>query len=487
MSDVQDVDVKDQQNLVPEKIYTPKRFQFDDKLDFDERPIDLALDSREFPNGVIRKVIIKKGGESMRKELGSVSEHFRINYKLFIAPTSKENEDQPLKLFQQNEPDTFLDVVPAKEEKLKALEMVLPTMREGETAHVFASHHYGFGNLQYTASDGSTLPEYTNLIVEVELVKIAGDEIVPGKSSAILKSVLNRSDKYGGPQIGAKFSATIKTQIGDQEVDRLEINDGIFGIDPLLENCYFKCLKSMHVEEFSRFEIRSGYYTEKFGSIGQNNFVTCQIELKSIEKKPALDSPYLTKLEKMVHIQELVNKATAFIKSGSKIELEASTHIFKFACNKAKYLKADSAESECEESDDDENSKDKIDTKIKNYDELKQFGDLKSAVYFKALANLSLTYIKRKKLRKSTTWVDRALDVQPSNVKLLLRNVNTHLILKNPTVAEKFLKTALEIDPENKDALAIQSRCTAIKSACEQEIKDSFKNVFSKMKSVTPT
>ena len=39
MSDVQDVDVKDQQNLVPEKIYTPKRFQFDDKLDFDERPI----------------------------------------------------------------------------------------------------------------------------------------------------------------------------------------------------------------------------------------------------------------------------------------------------------------------------------------------------------------------------------------------------------------------------------------------------------------
>ena len=74
----------------------------------------MALDSREFPNGVIRKVIIKKGGESMRKELGSVSEHFRINYKLFIAPTSKENEDQPLKLFQQNEPDTFLDVVPAK-------------------------------------------------------------------------------------------------------------------------------------------------------------------------------------------------------------------------------------------------------------------------------------------------------------------------------------------------------------------------------------
>ena len=123
----------------------------------------------------------------------------------------------------------------------------------------------------------------------------------------------------------------------------------------------------------------------------------------------------------------------------------------------------------------------------KNDDELKQFEDLKSAVYFKALANLSLAYIKRKKLRKSTTWVDRALDVQPSNVKLLLRNVNTHLILKNPTVAEKFLKTALEIDPENKDALAIQSRCTAIKSACEQEIKDSFKNVFSKMKSVTPT
>ena len=86
---------------------------------------------------------------------------------------------------------------------MPAIETVVTTMDEGEVSRFYASHHYAFGEHSYTSKHGVTIPAFSNVIVEVTLVRILGSNIYKDINKIFYKRVIKESNSYGAPCPGS--------------------------------------------------------------------------------------------------------------------------------------------------------------------------------------------------------------------------------------------------------------------------------------------
>ncbi|MES1904382.1 MAG: FK506-binding protein 5 [Paramarteilia canceri] len=367
-----------------------------------------------------------------------------------------------------------------RESFIPAISKLVVTMNEGQCARVFATHHYGFQHLDYSTSDGSVIPPYSNLILEVRLVRNFGQSILPGRSTYIMKRILQESKEYFSPKIGSLCTCHIKTYINNTIIKEETLSNFRFGTLLSMTHGLFKALKTMAQGEIAKFHVNSIYAYGKTGnsqlSIPPNQNLLYKVELLSL--KDEFDFHKADSEETFQYLQKLLEEANSILISNEESAPLTAGHIYKFIEKKSKHLSTSkvSSDDEINLSDDDMSENTNQDSKTDEHPEMKQ---KKENILFRSYSNLSLIYIKRQKFSKAKDNLLKALKIQPNNVKLLLRLSDVMYRTNDLEDALKTTRKVLEMEPSNTIAKSIFEKCTKMQSKIKVEMRSAWSKAFS--------
>ncbi|KAK6637332.1 hypothetical protein RUM44_007747 [Polyplax serrata] len=331
---------------------------------------------------------------------------------------------------------------------IKAWDIGVATMKKGEVAVLTCKPEYAYG------ANGSPpkIPPNSTLIFEITLIDWMAENISKKNDNGILRTIITPGKDYATPKEGALVEVHLT---GSYQDEVFEDRDVSFNLG---EGSEFNVIKGIEIallqfkkEEKASLEIISKYAFKEEGhkeyGIPPNATVTYVVELKSFEKTKATWD--MDAAEKLTQTKLLKEKATNYFKA-EKYSLAA-----KLYKNMLQYVEEDVGFS------DDENKE-------------------RQALLLAGRLNLGLSYLKLDQHLKAKIECDKALELDPNNVKGLFRRGQASLNMSEPEAAKLDFEAVIRLEPGNKLAANhISMCCNKIKQQRERE-KKLYANMFEK-------
>ncbi|XP_052800902.1 peptidyl-prolyl cis-trans isomerase FKBP4-like [Mya arenaria] len=309
---------------------------------------------------------------------------------------------------------------------IRGFELAVLTMKPGERSLIFIKPEYGFGK-----SVPPSVPLDTDILFDIEIIKVECADISSEQDKSVLKKVLVRGKGLLHPSNGCPVELHIKGKCGkrvfmDKDV-KFKMGEGSseeHGLPPFIE----RYLKHWKTGEEARvfFAARQAFGQEgceKY-DIGPNKDLTFWINMKQIERvKEYWEMDYKEKMDKSVEYKEIGEK---HFKGG---EYELATTIYE---KMLEYVQDDL------EGEDEERRRDLV-----------VFGNLR----------LAKAYLKVEKNSKARDCCDKALTFDENNLKAYLRRGMANFADGEYETAKKDFQKVLEIEPQNKPAKDQIDKC----------------------------
>ncbi|KAK7864395.1 hypothetical protein R5R35_010986 [Gryllus longicercus] len=310
---------------------------------------------------------------------------------------------------------------------IKAWDIGVATMKKGELAVFSCKSEYAYGE------NGSPpkIPPNATLIFEIEVLDWQGEDLSQKKDGGILRYQIEAGEGYATPNDGAAVEVHLT---GKYQDNVFEDRDVIF---PLGEGSEYgvcegleRALEKFKKGEKSRILLKSKYAFKKDG-------------------KPEFNIPSNADIEYVVH---LINFEKA--KESWSLDTDGKLEQAKFFKEKGtNYFKAG-----------------KYTLAAKMYKNIITFMEFESGfegekdVQRKSLLlaghlNLAMCYLKLDEHIEARDNCDKALDLEPTNLKGLFRRGQAYLAMGEPERAKVDFEMVLKLEPSNKAAASHVVMC----------------------------
>jgi FKBP-type peptidyl-prolyl cis-trans isomerase len=330
---------------------------------------------------------------------------------------------------------------------IKGWDQGVATMKKGELALLTCKSEYAYG----ASGSPPKIPPNATLQFEVELLSWTDEEDVsPTKDRGVLKKLLQEGDASGWetPREEAKITVKLSGKVLDgPEFEPEHTAEYVIGEEQIGEGLE-AAISSLKKGQKARFTIKPQYAFGAHGDpargIPPNATVVYEIELIDFAKEK--ESWDMSPEEKMVAALKRKDDGNELFK------------VSKFKRAVKKYKKALTF----------------LDAEYGMTDEQKvKAKELKLPLYL----NLAACKLSTKEYTEVLEDCKKALDIDPNNVKGLLRQAKANVELDEWDAAHKGFTRALELDPNNADVKREQARLK--KKIADQTAKD--KKVFGGM------
>ncbi|XP_022105705.1 peptidyl-prolyl cis-trans isomerase FKBP4-like [Acanthaster planci] len=330
---------------------------------------------------------------------------------------------------------------------IKGWDLGVATMRRGEVCVLTCSPEYAYGK-----NGQGKIPADATLVFEVELFDWSGEDLSDDKDGGIIHRVITVGKGFDKPKEDSSVTVHIVGKHGDTVFDERDVSFVIGeGSEHNLPKGLEKGIQEMLNEETAQFTIKPKY---GFGSKGCAEWnvppdatIKYQVTLSNLVK--AKESWEMDHDEKLSAAEKSKAKGTEYFKAGNyKKAIKQYTKILDYLDSYPDIPEEQKA----------------------SYKELVLAGHL----------NLAMAYIKNKDNAEAVKSCDKALKVDPDNVKGLFRRGQANLAMSDPILAKKDFNRVVELDPENKAAKNQVTICLhQIKQAAQKE-KRLYSNMFEK-------
>ncbi|KAL0273021.1 UNVERIFIED_CONTAM: hypothetical protein PYX00_005798 [Menopon gallinae] len=396
-----------------------------------------AVDVTPNQDGGVLKEIIKEGeGDAVPAAGCNVFVHYEGKLTDGTVFDSSKSYAQPF------------EFTLGRENVIKAWDIAIATMKKGEVAILTCKPDYAYGDVEV-----KNIPKNSTLIFEVTLIDWIPGDISKDKDGGILKlKTYERGKGYSPPNDGAVCTVHL---IGEHEGKVFEDREVKFnmgeGCEEGIVEGVERALKNFRKGEKSVVELKPKYAFKEEGNpelgVPPNATVQYTIELKDFEQ-PARSWDMTTE-ERIAQAKLLKEKATNYFKA-NKYNMA-----IKFYSQVTDYVNSN-AGSPGEESEDEK------------------------ALLLAARLNLGLVHLKLNQCYEAKMECDKALELDPQNVKGLFRRGQAYLEIGEPEKAKADFEAVLKIEPTNKLAASqIVACCNKIKQHREKE-KKIYSNMFEK-------
>ncbi|XP_061678000.1 peptidyl-prolyl cis-trans isomerase FKBP4 [Syngnathoides biaculeatus] len=335
-----------------------------------------------------------------------------------------------------------------KGQVIKAWDIGVATMKEGELCQFICKPEYAYGS----AGSPPKIPPNATLVFEVELFDFRGEDLTEDEDGGIIRRIITRGQGYAKPNEGASVEVSVEGscegRVFDERELKFEVGDGdSHGLPAGVE----KAIMAMEQGEVSLFYIKSKY---GFGDTGSSKYnipsgalLQYKIKLTAFEKaKESWEMNASEKLEQSVVVKE---KGTQYFKEG------------KFNQASVQYKRIVSwLENESGLSEEEENKA--------------------KALRLAAHLNLAMCYLKLKEPNQALENCNKALELDKSSEKALFRRGEALSGMKEFDKARDDFQRVVQLYPSNKAAKSQIVLCQ--KQIREQHEKDkrTYANMFQK-------
>lgn len=365
--------------------------------------------------------------------------------KVFVHYTGKLTNGT---VFDSSRDRDVFEFTLGKGDVIKAWDIGVASMKKGEKCILICKPEYAYG----FAGSPPKIPPSSTLIFEVELLQWKHEDVTPNKDGGVLKALIKKGEGYSKPNDDATVEVDLIGRYNDTVFEKRVAN---FSLDEASDHGITKgleiAIKSMQKNESATFELSPNY---AFGKEGKSEFnipsdanIEYDITLKSFENPK--ESWNMTSEEKLEQSEFVKNKGTNYFKSGKyDIALKYYKKIIKYLEN---------------ESDLDE-EKDK----------------LKKSLLLAGYLNTAACHLKLEDYIEARKNCDKALNMDPKNIKALFRRGQALMGVKEFEAAKTNFKSVIDLDPSNKAAQQQTAVCTVkVKQILEKE-KQTYRNMFEK-------
>ncbi|XP_061138189.1 peptidyl-prolyl cis-trans isomerase FKBP4 [Syngnathus typhle] len=335
-----------------------------------------------------------------------------------------------------------------KGQVIKAWDIGVATMKEGEMCQLICKPDYAYGS----AGNPPKIPSNATLVFEVELFEFRGEDLTEDEDGGIIRRIITRGKRHAKPNEGSLIEVTVSGsydgRVFDERQLTFETGDGeSHGLLPGVE----KAIMAMEEGEEALFHIRPKY---GFGDAGNAEYnipggalLEYRIKLAALERvKESWEMNSSEKLEQSAVVKE---KGTQYYKRG--LFKQASTQYKRVVS----WLDNDSGFVGEEE-------------------------EKAKALRLAAHLNLAMCYLKLKELNQALENCNKALELDESNEKALFRRGEAHFGTKEFDLARDDFQRVVQLYPANKAAKS--QMVLSLKHMKEQHEKDKrrYANMFQK-------
>ncbi|KRZ80208.1 Adenylosuccinate lyase [Trichinella papuae] len=315
-----------------------------------------------------------------------------------------------------------------REQVIKAWDMAVPTMKQGEICKITCGPKYAYGE----AGAPPKIPENATLIFEIELLRWEGEDISPSRNKTILRSVQVAGEKRGMPKDESVVDIHIVGIYEGQEFLKKDISYTLGECeDQDLPSGVDEALRHFSKGETSMVTLKENWGYGASGkpafNIPPNADVGFLITLNSFTTVKEAWS--MSDAEMLEHAENLKEKGSTFLKDG---KVKMAIHKYNLVKN---MLEQNTAVEE---------------------DALKE----KRMSLIKAVfLNLALAYLKEDDSLKALQSCNKVLTHDPSNVKALYRRGQAHQNRRDYEDALADFEKVISLEPKNAAALANIAFC----------------------------
>nr|CAD7425145.1 unnamed protein product [Timema monikensis] len=409
-----------------------------DKMEVEDYvPGPSAIDVTPSKDGGVLKEIIKEGTGYETPASGS---RMRVHYVGKLTNGEKFDSSR-----DRGEPFEFNL---GKGSVIKAWDLGVATMKKGEISIFTCKSDYAYGK------NGSPpkIPPDVTLVFEIEVVDWTGEDLSQKKDGGIIRYQITKGEGYATPNDGAVVDVHLVGKYNGTVFEEREVTFPIgegseYGICEGLERALEKFKKG----EKSRIVLKSKYAFKELGrpevNIPPYADVEYEVELKIFEKAKegwSLDSD--GKLEQAKFFKE---KGTNYFKAGKyQLALKMYKKIITFLEHELGF--------EGEKNDE------------------------RKALLLAAHLNLAMCYLKLTENLEARDQCDKALELDPNNIKGLFRRGQAWLGMVEPEKAKADFEMVLKLEPNNKAAANHYSLCLVKLKEQKSREKKIYANMFEK-------
>jgi FK506-binding protein 4/5 len=372
----------------------------------------------------------------------------------------------------RDEPFTF---TLGKGEVIKGWDVGVATMKRNEKAVLTIKPEYGYG-----ARDAGSIPAYSTLIFEVELLDWEDElDISDKRNKSLLKKLLKQGDKNEETadeedKVKINYSARIVSFSGPKDKqgtveEEIESQDGVeftIGDEEVVDAVDF-ATKTMVKGESSRFRVKAGDSTLTIPADRQYLKQSAKF-LDAVDKlnKSSDDKKRVLELEiEVVDVQQdpvkTATETQARVEVAKKLKDEGNKLFQQSRFNLAKRRYARVTEI-CDE--------------LGDFDQ-ETIDDMKKNLQLPSYLNLAAVALKEKQWKEAIENCDKAVELDPKSVKGLYRRAQAHQGSHDLEAAKKDLTEALSVEPGNG---AVQSLLNKVKQEIQQT-KEKEKKLYGRL------
>lgn len=320
---------------------------------------------------------------------------------------------------------------------IKAWDLGVATMRVGELAKFTCASDYAYGD----AGSPPKIPPKATLVFEVELF---GWDSFTEVSAGIKKEVLVQGKGHNKANAGARIKVVV-TQISPEGVtgESIRVETVLCGTDEFTA-AFEDSVKSMHPGETSVFKLdECAVYSNQPYPTG----TLLEFQLEDCEITKALWE--MNAEEKLVAAEAAKVLGNEFFKKGS---FEHASRRYKASLFFFEYDTAQTGE-----------IRQKVD-----------------ALKVTCNSNLAAVATKQGMFNKAIEFANRALELEPKNLKILIRRGTAEYSMGRADSASKDVELCLSIDPTFKPALALKKKVAARRKEILMRERAAFGGIFNK-------
>ncbi|XP_077424747.1 peptidyl-prolyl cis-trans isomerase FKBP4 [Vanacampus margaritifer] len=335
-----------------------------------------------------------------------------------------------------------------KGQVIKAWDIGVGTMKEGEICQLICKPEYGYGS----SGCPPKIPPDSTLVFEVELFEFQGDDLTEDEDGGLIRRIITKGQPYCRPNEGSSVEVTVEGSYEGRVFDKRDIKFEIGDADSLdLPAGAEKAIMAMEEGEEALFHIKSKY---GFGHAGNAKYnipggalLQYKIKLTAFEK--AKDTWKMNSSEKLEQSAVVKEKGTQYFKKG--LYKRASTQYKRIIS----WLDNESALTEEEE-------------------------EKAKALRLAAHLNLAMCYLKLKEPNQALENCNKALELDESNEKALFRRGEALFSMKEFDKARDDFQRVVQLYPANKAAKSQMVLCQKHMKEQHEKEKRTYAKMFQK-------